>query len=151
MVGQYGRSGGKTGRILSLLLLIRKKKLFGSNVLVAIAGVCVCKSVSRVRLFVTPWTIQSMEFSRPEFWSGQPFPSLEDLSNSGTEPRSPALQADSLPTEPQGKPKNATVGSLSLLQGFFPTKELKQSLLHCRLFLSQMSYQGSPISELLIR
>ena len=41
MVGLYGRSGGKIGRILSLLLLIRKKKLSGSNVLVAIAGVCV--------------------------------------------------------------------------------------------------------------
>ena len=47
---------------------------------------------------------QSMEFSRPEYWSGQPFPSPRDLPNPGIEPRSPALQADSLPAKPPGKP-----------------------------------------------
>ena len=52
---------------------------------------------------MTPWTIQSMEFSRPEYWSGEPFPSPGDLPNSGIKPRSPALQEDSLPAEPQGK------------------------------------------------
>ena len=64
-----------------------------------------------------------MKFSRPEYWSGYPFPSLRDPANPGIEPRSPALQADSLPAEPQGKPKNTGVGSLSLLQGIFPTQE----------------------------
>ena len=44
------------------------------------------------------------EFSRPEYWSGQPFPSPGALPNPGIEPKSPALQADSLPAEPQGKP-----------------------------------------------
>ena len=44
-----------------------------------------------LRLFVTPWTIQSMKFSRPEYWSGQPFPSPGDLPNPGIEPRSPTL------------------------------------------------------------
>ena len=63
------------------------------------------KSLSRVRLFAAPWTIQFMEFSRPEYWSGSPFPSPGDLSNLGIEPWSPALQADSFPAEPQGKPK----------------------------------------------
>ena len=53
----------------------------------------------------TPWTTQTMEFSRPEYWCGQPFPSPGTLPNPGTEPRSPALQADSLPAEPQGSPK----------------------------------------------
>ena len=48
-----------------------------------------------------------MEFSRPEYWSGQPFPSPGDLPNPGIEPRSPALQADSLPAEPRGKPISA--------------------------------------------
>ena len=43
---------------------------------------------------MTPWTLQSMEFSRPEYWSGQPFPSPGDLPNPGIEPRSPALQVD---------------------------------------------------------
>ena len=52
----------------------------------------------------TPWTTQSMEFSRPEYWSGQLFPSPGDLPNSGIKPRSPALQADSSPAEPAGKP-----------------------------------------------
>ena len=47
-----------------------------------------------------------MEFSRPEYWSGEPFPSPADLPNPGTEPRSPALQADSSPAKPQGKPFN---------------------------------------------
>ena len=66
-----------------------------------------------------------MEFSWPEYWSGWPFPSPgdlpnpgiepRDLPNPGTKPRSPALQADSLPAEPQGKPKNTGVGSLSFL------------------------------------
>ena len=50
------------------------------------------KSHSQVRLFATPRTIQSMEFSRPEYWSGEPFPSPGDLPNPGIEPGSPALQ-----------------------------------------------------------
>ena len=73
-----------------------------------------------------------MEFSRPEYWSGLLFPSSGDLPNPGIEPRSPTLQADSLPAEPQGKPKNIGVGSLSLLQGILPTQELNQDLLHCK-------------------
>ena len=46
-----------------------------------------------------------MEFSRPEYWSGLPFPSPEDLPNPGIEPGSPALQADTLTSELPGKPK----------------------------------------------
>ena len=62
------------------------------------------KSLSRVRLFASPWTVApqaplSMGFSRQEYWSGLPFPSPGDLLNPGTEPRSPVLQADSLPSE----------------------------------------------------
>ena len=56
-----------------------------------------------VWLIATPWTIQAMEFSRPEYWSGQPFPSPVDLPDPAIEPGSPALQADSLPTELLGK------------------------------------------------
>ena len=52
-----------------------------------------------------------MGFSRPEYWSGYPFPYPGDLPNPGIEPRSSTLQADSLPAEPQGKPKNTGVGS----------------------------------------
>ena len=67
------------------------------------------KSLSRLRLFATPWTVAhqastSMEFSRQEYWSGLPFPSPGDLPDPGIEPGSPALQADALPAEPPGKP-----------------------------------------------
>ena len=51
--------------------------------------------------------------------SGNPFPSPGDLPNPGIKPRSPALQADSLPAEPQGKPKNTGVGSLSMLKHYY--------------------------------
>ena len=65
--------------------------------------------LSHVRLFATLWTIAlqappSMGFSRQEYWSGLPLPSPRDLPNSGIEPMSPALQADSLTSEPPGKP-----------------------------------------------
>ena len=62
------------------------------------------KWLRRVRLFVMPWTIQSMEFSRSDYWFGEPFSSPGDLPNSEIKPRSPALQVDSLPEEPQGQP-----------------------------------------------
>ena len=65
------------------------------------------KSFSRVRLFVTPWTVAyqaplPMGFSRLGYWSGLPLPSPGDLPNPGTEPGSPTLQADTLPSEPTG-------------------------------------------------
>ena len=65
------------------------------------------KSVSRVRLFVTPWTItyqapQSMEFSRQEYWSELPFPTPKDLPNPGIELH---WETDSLPLVSPGKPK----------------------------------------------
>ena len=58
--------------------------------------------------------------------------------------RSPALQVDSLPAEPSGKPKNTGVDSLSLLQRIFPTQKSNWGLLHCRWILYQLSYEGSP-------
>ena len=67
------------------------------------------KSLSCVQLFVTPWTVAhqaplSMGFSRQEYWSGLPFPSPGDLPNPGIETGSSALQADTLTSEPPGKP-----------------------------------------------
>ena len=104
--------------------------------------------VYNLLLFATPWTIQSVEFSRPEYWSDQPFPSPGDLPNPGIKPRSPALQADSLPAEPPGKPKKTGVGSLPLLQGTFLTQELNQGFLRYKQILYQLSYQGSPYNLL---
>ena len=68
------------------------------------------KSLSRVHLFATPWTVAhqaplSVGFSRQEYWSGLPFPSPGDLPDPGVEPRFPALQADALTSKPPGKPK----------------------------------------------
>ena len=59
--------------------------------------------------FAIPWTVAlqallSMEFPKQEYWSGLPFPFPRHLPDPGIEPRSPALQADSLPSEPSGKP-----------------------------------------------
>ena len=66
------------------------------------------KSLSPVQLFAIPWTVAhqaplSMEFFRQEYWNGLPFPSPGDLPDPGIEPGSPALQADTLPSEPPGK------------------------------------------------
>ena len=76
--------------------------------------------------FVTPWTVAcqaplSMGFSSREYWSVLPCPPPGDLPNLGIEPRSPILQADSLPSHPPGRPKNIGMGNLSLLQSIFPT------------------------------
>ena len=67
------------------------------------------KLLSHVQFFATPWTVAhqaplSMGFSRQEYWSELPFPSLGDLPDPGMEPRSPALQASSLSSELPGKP-----------------------------------------------
>ena len=70
-------------------------------------------------------------------------PSSKGSSQPRNRTRSPALQADSLPSEPPGKPKNTGVGSLSLLQGIFLSQELNWGLLHCRQILYQLSCQGN--------
>ena len=68
--------------------------------------------------------------------------------NSRIKPGSPALPADSLPAEPQGKTKYTGVGSLSLLQWVFLTQESNRGLLHCRQILYQLSYEGSPLCSI---
>ena len=70
---------------------------------------------SHIRLLVTLWTVayqapQSMGFSRQEYWRGLPFPSPGDLPDPEIKPRSPTLQADTLPSEPPGKPLAAVLG-----------------------------------------
>ena len=75
--------------------------------------IIVVQLLSHVQFFETPWTVAhqaplSMGFSRQEYWSGLPFPSPGDLPGPGMEARSPALQADSLPSESTEKPNNNT-------------------------------------------
>ena len=67
------------------------------------------KLLGHVWLFVTPWTVAyqapwTMGFTRQEYWSGLPWPSPGDLPDPGIEPGSSALQPDTLPSEPPGKP-----------------------------------------------
>ena len=87
---------------------LRKKKI--ANISESLLDLCgaglVTKSCATLAI---PWTITcqaplSMRFSRQEYWSGLPFPSPGDLPDAGIEPKSPALQEDSLSTELQGKP-----------------------------------------------
>ena len=75
-------------------------------------------------------------------WVASPF--SRGSSQPKIKPRSLTLQADSLPAEPQAKPKNTGVGSLSLLQQIFQTQKSNQGLLYCRWILYQLSYQESP-------
>ena len=74
-----------------------------------------CPTQSEV---TTPWTIayqapSSVGFSRQEYWSGLPFPSPGDLPDPGIEPRSPALEADALTSEPPGKPNWSSQGDIN--------------------------------------
>ena len=87
------------------------------------------KSLSCVQLFATPWTVAyqappSMGFSKQECWSGLPFPSSGDLPDPGIKPGSPALQADTLPSEPQGHHPN--------LMGFPGGTSGKEPACQCR-------------------
>ena len=126
---------------------------------------------------MTPWIVVhqgllSMEFYRQEYWSRLPFPSPGDLLDPGIEPRSPSLQADSLPPEPAGKPKiheseSRSVVSKSLqpygctVHGILQARKLQwvafpfsrgsskprdptQFSQHCRWILYQLSHKGSP-------
>ena len=86
---------------------------------------------------LTPWTIpQGILQARILEQVAFPF------SRGSSQPRSPTFQVDFLPAEPQGKPENTGVGSLSLLQQIFPTQESNWGLLHRRRILYQLSYQG---------
>ena len=104
-------------------------------------------SLSHVQLFVTMnCTVHGILQARILEWVTFPF--SRDLPNTGIKSRSPTLQVDSLPAEPQGKPKNTGVGSLLHLQGIFLTQESNWGFLHCRQILYQLSYQGSSSSVL---
>ena len=88
--------------------IIKMKRQISSFLGTFFTSLVKVKSLSRVRLFVTPWTVAhqappSMGISRQEYWSGLPFPSPGDLPNAGIKPGSPALQADALTSEPPGK------------------------------------------------
>ena len=109
------------------------------------------KLLSHVWLFATSWSVAyqalpSMGFSRQEYWSGLPFPSAGDLPNPGIEPRSPALQTDTLSSEPPGKPWTTGKSLYFHLQIILPIKCLSPLLLD----LEFISYQISKIFHSLL-
>ena len=100
--------------------------------------------LSSVRFFAMSWTVacqDPLSMGKVQEWVAMP--SSRGSSQPRDWTRSPALQADSLPAEPQEKSKNTGVGSLSLLQRLFLTQESNQGLLHCRQILYQLSYERS--------
>ena len=103
---------------------------------------------SHVRLFATPRTVAyrappSMGNYRQEYWNGLPFPSPGEFPDPGMEPGSPALQADALASEPQGKQEYRS-GWLFPSPGDLPHLQIKQCPLQCRHILYYLSHQGSP-------
>ena len=126
--------------LLSIFLTIWVFSKKTASQLLRLGCAACAELLGRVRLFETPKTVVcqaplSMAFSRQENWRGSLCPSSGHVPNSGIELRYPTLQVDYLPSESPGKPKNTGVGSLSLLQGVFPTQELNKCLLHCRQIL----------------
>ena len=90
-----------------VVTLINLHFQFGRSLELHLGCVCVCASLSHVRLFAATQTVAcqaslSMEFSRQEYWGGLPLPSPEELPKPGIKPWSSALQSDSLPFELQG-------------------------------------------------
>ena len=116
---------------------------------------------SRVRLCATPWTIQSMEFSRPEYWTWLLFPSpvmmnichyaclLSSFSRVPlfSTPWTAALQA---PLSMEFSRQEYWSGCYFLLQGILPTQGLNPGLLYCRQLLNHLSHQGSPRGSLMM-
>ena len=106
---------------------------------------CCAQLLSCVRLFATPWTVAhqaplSMGILQARILEWFAISSSRGSLQPGDRT---ALHVDSLPFESPGKPMNTGVGSLSLLQGIFPTQESNWGLLHFRWILYQLSYQGS--------
>ena len=116
---------------------------------------CVCQSLSRVWLFVTPWSVAreaplSIGFSRQESWSGLPFPSPGDFPHPEIKPLSSAFRADSLPSEPPGKPTEL----LKQFKYFMATGQgnlsfllTKQMVLPVGLHCLQFGAQSSPFNR----
>ena len=145
------------GKVMSLLLTLNLQVIFGRIDIITMLNLPIhetsmflyllrwkkrkWKLLSCVWLFATP--IQSVK-SPGQNIGVKLFSLPGDLPNPGLKPRSPTLQTDSLPAEPQRKPKNNGVGSLSLLQGIFLTQESNRVLLNCMWILYQLSHKGSP-------
>ena len=109
---------------------------------------CAALSRSVVSASATPWVVAHQAplwgLSRPESWSVLPFPPPGDLPHPEIKPESPTLQADSLLSEPPGKPSILEWVAVSFFKRLFPTQGLKLVFLHCSQILYHLSLQGRP-------
>ena len=161
---RQGRATKGSQGLVQVVLLVkhRLQAATGGGRKLILLSKLVCMKVAQLcPTLRPPWTYSP----RPEHWSGQTFPSPGNLPNPGIKPRTLTLQADSLPAEPQGKPKNTGVGSLSLLQQIFQTQESHQSpalqmdslptelserhIKHVQLFNRLSEFPGSPVVKIL--
>ena len=126
-------------------------QLFESDEILLLHKIGMCAVLSRAVMsnsLQPPWTVcsppgSSVHGDSPRILDWVAVPSSGGSSQPRDQTQVSALQADSLMTEPPGKPKNTGVGSLPLLQGICLTQESNQGLLHCRQILYQLNYQGS--------
>ena len=120
MIHDVAKSQTRLSDFCSLICLFTNRVMLGKLLSFSdsclVACVCVCWSLGRVQLFVTPRTVArqsplSMEFSRQEYWGGLPCSPPGDLPDPGMEPRSSALQANSLPCVTREAPLSRLVVS----------------------------------------
>ena len=115
-----------------------------SRIRVASLTVCVLSNSVMSELFATPWTVAhqaplSLGFSRQECWSELPFPSPEDFPDPWIELRSPALQADSLPSQPSEKLISVIISFQNSLL-FSPINTINDYALAITFFLEPSKY-----------
>ena len=141
-----GQLNSDNNHVRSFYLLYHVKPALTRSSLNVCVCVCVCvcvkKSFSHVQLFACQ-APQSMGFSRQDYWSGLPFTSPRDLPKPGIKPRSPTLQADSLPSEPPGKPTKYTP-VIKIQQENRGPRTFKGSLFSYFLYLLAFLYSNYP-------
>ena len=144
MEGKYRGDGMQVYSWLSLFAVSLKVSHFKS-----VLCYILCLVAQSCLTLESPWTVAhqappSMGILQATILEWVAMPSSRGSSQPRNWIRCPVLQADSLPSQPPGEPKNTGADSLSLLQGIFPSQELNWDLLCCRWILYQLSYQGSP-------
>ena len=133
----------KRQEILIIKNIIQKHKDRGA---VAVKFTQSCLTLCNLEDYIACQVSLSTEFSRSEYWSGEPVPSPWDLPNLGIEPRCPTLQVDSLPSEPLGKSSMAQVKGKKQMKEI-QKKNLETSLNNCVFYVAKLPSQIKIILE----